>query len=131
MDLNHVKKLLSRKPENIESRIRSDFSMVLNLLLSQTPDDVKAIFEKSLATFQSHSQAVRRGGSLWDDFCRHLDFLKAEGFVDDQDRLTDNGHWASKLRLGSAPFDRGMPETGCPAPGGRETFRSCDRSIRL
>jgi len=99
MDLNHVKKLLSRKPENIESRIRSDFSMVLNLLLSQTPDDVKAIFEKSLATFQSHSPAVRQGGSLWDDFCRHLDFLKAEGFVDDQDRLTDNGRWASKLRL--------------------------------
>jgi ATP-dependent RNA helicase HelY len=99
MDLNHVKKLLSRKPENIESRIRSDFSMVLNLLLSQTPDDVKAIFEKSLAAFQSHSKSGRQGGSLWDDFCRHLDFLKAEGFVDDQDRLTDNGRWASKLRL--------------------------------
>lgn len=99
MDLNHVKKLLFRKPENIESRIRSDFSMVLNLLLSQTPDDIKAIFEKSLATFQSHSQAIRQGGSLWDDFCRHLDFLKEEGFVDDHDRLTGNGRWASKLRL--------------------------------
>jgi len=99
MDLNHVKKLLFRKPENIESRIRNDFSMVLNLLLSQTPDDIRAIFEKSLAAFQSHSKSGRQGGSLWDDFCRHLDFLKEEGFVDDHDRLTDNGRWASKLRL--------------------------------
>jgi superfamily II RNA helicase len=29
----------------------------------------------------------------------HLRFLKGEGFVDDHDRLTDTGLWASKLRL--------------------------------
>lgn len=99
MDLIHVKKLLSRKPENIESRIRSDFSMVLNLLLSQTPEDIKSIFEKSLAAFQAYRQFGRQGSSLWEDFCRHLAFLKAEGFVDDQNRLSDTGLWASKLRL--------------------------------
>jgi len=99
MDLGHVKKLLARKPEDVESRIRSDFSMVLNLLLSQTPEDIRSIFEKSLAAFQARRQSDRQGSGLWDDFCRHLDFLKTEGFVDSQNHLTDNGHWASKLRL--------------------------------
>ena len=43
MDLIHIRKLLSRKPEAITSRIRSDFSMILNLLLSQTPEDIREI----------------------------------------------------------------------------------------
>ena len=30
---------------------------------------------------------------------RHLDFLKQEAFVDENNRLTENGVWASKLRL--------------------------------
>jgi superfamily II RNA helicase len=36
---------------------------------------------------------------LWNDFMKHLTFLKEEGFVSDTDRLTDDGLWASKLRL--------------------------------
>lgn len=38
-------------------------------------------------------------GGLWLSFRRHLRFLKETGFVDDQDRLTPDGVWASKLRL--------------------------------
>ena len=57
MDLVHIRKLLLKKPEAIASRIRSDFSMVLNLLLSQTPEDIREIFAKSLATYQ---QTARR-----------------------------------------------------------------------
>ncbi len=104
MDLVHIRKLLLKKPEAIESRIRSDFSMILNLLLSQTPDDIREIFAKSLASYQRHhgeTQGHPRGeqSDLWTDFQRHLRLLKEEGFVNTADRLTDNGIWASKLRL--------------------------------
>ncbi len=97
MDLEHIRKVFSAKPEEIKSRIRSDFSMVLNLLLSHTPEDIRDIFEKSFADYQ-HSQ-TRGKTNLWNDFKRHLDFLKAEGFVDPENRLTDDGMWTSQLRL--------------------------------
>ncbi len=104
MDLIHVRKLLLKKPEAIVSRIRSDFSMVLNLLLSQTPEDIREIFAKSLATFQQQDRKRREEDrtdqvDLWTEFQRHLRLLKEEGFVDERDRLTQNGVWSSKLRL--------------------------------
>lgn len=104
MDLIHIRKLLLKKPEAIESQIRSDFSMILNLLLSQNPEDIRQIFAKSLASYQrSRQEAPKRGqgerSDLWTDFQRHLQLLKEEGFVDGGNRLTDNGIWASKLRL--------------------------------
>jgi len=103
MDLIHVRKLLSRKPEAIASRIRNDFSMVLNLLLSQTPEDIREIFAKSLAAYQRlHGGTERREEEqtdLWMDFQRHLRLLREEGFVGMDNRLTENGVWASKLRL--------------------------------
>ena len=36
MDLNHIRRLLFRAPEDIFSQLKNDFAMVLNLLLSQT-----------------------------------------------------------------------------------------------
>ncbi|MBN1277413.1 MAG: DEAD/DEAH box helicase [Deltaproteobacteria bacterium] len=38
-------------------------------------------------------------GGLWLSFKRHLRFLKETGFVDDMERLTPDGIWASRLRL--------------------------------
>lgn len=38
-------------------------------------------------------------GGLWLSFKRHVRFLRETGFVDDMDRLTPDGFWASKLRL--------------------------------
>jgi ATP-dependent RNA helicase HelY len=104
MDLVHIRKLLLKKPEAIASRIRSDFSMILNLLLSQTPDDIREIFAKSLASYQRRQGTLpgperEERVDLWTDFQRHLTLLKEEGFVDEGDRLTQNGVWASKLRL--------------------------------
>jgi superfamily II RNA helicase len=103
MDLIHIRKLLLKKPEAIASRIRSDFSMVLNLLLSQTPEDIRVIFENSLASWQRRHKtapaAAEERTDLWADFQRHLLFLREEGFVGEDDRLTENGIWASKLRL--------------------------------
>ena len=39
------------------------------------------------------------GGGLWMSFKRHVRFLKETGFVDEEDRLTEDGIWASRLRL--------------------------------
>ncbi|MBW2644839.1 MAG: hypothetical protein JRE23_01425 [Deltaproteobacteria bacterium] len=36
---------------------------------------------------------------LWNDFQRHLEFLKEEGFVGGNDQLTEDGMWTSQLRL--------------------------------
>lgn len=36
---------------------------------------------------------------MWVSFERHLEFLKETGFVDENNRLTTDGFWASKLRL--------------------------------
>jgi len=103
MDLEHIRRLVFTRSEDIVSRIKSDFSMVLNLLLSQTLENVRHIFENSLAAYQqdgdrreSRKNAASR---LWRAFQRHLNFLKAEGFVGDDDRLTADGIWASQLRL--------------------------------
>jgi len=38
-------------------------------------------------------------GKLWPSFVRHLEFLRAEGFVETGDELTEDGRWASRLRL--------------------------------
>ncbi|HOO89595.1 MAG TPA: ATP-dependent DNA helicase, partial [Syntrophales bacterium] len=97
MDLDHIRRLYFSKPEKITSRIRSDFSMVLNLLMSHTPEGIRNIFERSLADYQHRKK--KGGTTLWQDFNRHLDFLKTEGFVDHKDRLTEDGVWASQLRL--------------------------------
>lgn len=44
-------------------------------------------------------QMTGTGGWLWLSFKRHLRFLKETGFVDGLDRLTQDGLWASKLRV--------------------------------
>jgi ATP-dependent RNA helicase HelY len=49
-----------------------------------------------LASIRSGNQDTGLG--LWTSFMRHLEFLKAEGYVKD-DELTDHGRWAAKLRL--------------------------------
>ena len=102
MDLGHVRKMLSAEPENILSQLKNDFAMVLNLLLSQTPADVKKIYERSFAAWQQNSLDGHRPSAaalLWEDFSLHLAFLQKEGFVDAAGRLTGDGRWAARLRL--------------------------------
>jgi ATP-dependent RNA helicase HelY len=67
-------------------------------------------------------------GGVWVSFKRHLRFLKETGFVDEMDRLTPDGLWASKLRLDhplliaeairKGAFSQVSPEVtaGCIAP---------------
>ncbi len=105
---------LHAPPDVIESQIRINFSMVLNLLLSHTPEEIRLLIDRSLAAFQQTAKLRARkkgsGGSrpvreadvreaLWQDFLRHKDFLQETGFVDEHDRLTWEGQWAAQLRL--------------------------------
>ncbi|HOJ51064.1 MAG TPA: DEAD/DEAH box helicase [Syntrophales bacterium] len=99
MDFRHIEGLLESGPESVESQIKADFSMVLNLLLSQSPEGIRQIVEQSFAVFQRRHRKKRGAQSLWKDFERHIAFLKEEGFVDEEDRLTFDGRWASQLRL--------------------------------
>ncbi len=103
MDLVHIRRMLFALPEDIFSQLKNDFAMVLNLLLSQTPADVRAIFERSFAAYQqskgNSGASTSAAVSLWADFQRHLKILQKEGFVDSAGRLTPDGYWAAKLRL--------------------------------
>ncbi|MFH1077579.1 MAG: DEAD/DEAH box helicase [Pseudomonadota bacterium] len=101
MDIKLIQRLLRSPAESIESQIRINFSMTLNLLLSHTPEEVKSIFEKSFASYCAEQQymQIEERVRLWDEFQQHLEFLKQEGFVDSDDRLTGDGKWAARLRL--------------------------------
>jgi len=104
-------------PDPLMSQIRINFSMTLNLLLSHTPLEVQTLLRRSFAAFQDRDS----GRDLWVSFKRHLDFLQETGFVDDTERLTFDGRWASNLRLDqplliaeairTGAFDHILPET--------------------
>jgi superfamily II RNA helicase len=104
MDVHLIKRLLSSPPSNVESQIKINFSMVLNLLLSHSPDQIESLLSKSLANYlisqpKSKKGAINRPKNLWQDFLHHLDFLKATGFVTAENNLTEEGRWASQLRV--------------------------------
>ena len=94
-----IYKLIDSPPEPLVSQIHINFSMTLNLLLSHTPSKIKELLKSSFAVFLERASGVRPKTGLWHSFKRHLKFLKETGFVDDMERLTSDGFWASKLRL--------------------------------
>ena len=104
MDVRLMTKLLSLPPSDVVSQIRINFSMVLNLLLSHTPDQIEKLLRKSFANYlitRTKQKKARSDGQkyLWQNFLRHLDFLKSSGFVTDANELTRDGQWASQLRV--------------------------------
>ncbi len=109
MDLKYITNLIHSAPSDIESQITINFSMVLNLLLSHSPDQVKLLLEKSFASYlivsgkKRGKQARKKFGNdlelLWFDFLDHMDFLTKENFVTENGKLTQDGYWASKLRI--------------------------------
>ncbi|WP_300463892.1 DEAD/DEAH box helicase [Desulfobacula sp.] len=109
MDLAYVSELINSPPLDIESQITINFSMVLNLLLSHTPDQIKIVLEKSFASHlilsgkKRGKTARKKFGKdlelLWLDFLDHMAFLTAENFVTKEGKLTQDGLWASKLRM--------------------------------
>jgi len=136
MDLKYVSNVIKSPPLDIESQITINFSMVLNLLLSHTPEQIQMLLEKSFASYQigsgkthsnkTHSdqanseqspspqfvsgkktvkKARKKFGQdlelLWYDFLDHMEMLEEERYVTSEGQLTEDGLWASKLRLDS------------------------------
>jgi superfamily II RNA helicase len=54
-----INDLLKSSPDPIQSQIRVNFSMVLNLLLSHSPEEIRDLFVASLATFQNLNRDAR------------------------------------------------------------------------
>ena len=104
MDVRLIARLLSSPPSEVFSQIRINFSMALNLLLSHRPDQIQGLLLKSFASFLISRARPEIGVSenhdyLWQDFLRHLNFLKSTGFVSAENELTPDGSWASQLRV--------------------------------
>ena len=108
MDIRLTAKLMTSPPSDVASQIKINFSMVLNLLLSHTPDQIEDLLQKSFATYmivktRKRSKARKplrnEHKHLWRDFLKHLDFLKETGYVTQGGALTDDGIWASQLRV--------------------------------
>jgi superfamily II RNA helicase len=108
MDIRLAAKLMRSPPSDVSSQIKINFSMVLNLLLSHTPEQIEDLLKKSFATYMMIIERKKRGfqkpvendhKQLWYDFVRHLDFLKETGYAAKNGRLTADGIWASQLRV--------------------------------
>lgn len=108
MDLPLTAKLINSEPSQILSQIKINFSMVLNLLLSHAPDQIEELLQYSFATFlirearkkKASKEAMEfKNKALEQDFKRHLQFLKENGYVTENGALTDVGGWASMLRV--------------------------------
>ncbi len=113
MDIRLIVKLLDSPPSDVESQIRINFSMALNLLLSHSPGQTEELLEKSFATNLITEKRTglitqKRTGKhligydhkfLWQDFLRHFNFLEEKGYVTKEGELTGDGIWASKLRI--------------------------------
>jgi ATP-dependent RNA helicase HelY len=104
MDVRLMTRLLHSRASDVVSQIRINFSMVLNLLLSHSPDQIKALLKRSFATYLMQTAAKKKKDaaghlSLWSDFLQHLNFLKETGYVTGSGGLTEEGKWASRLRV--------------------------------
>jgi len=105
MNLRFVAKLINSQASDVTSQIRINFSMVMNLLLSHTPEQIKTLLEKS---FASYLITRKRTGKkfflnnqefLWRDFMQHLNFLKQEGYITEGNELSEDGKWTAQLRV--------------------------------
>jgi ATP-dependent RNA helicase HelY len=104
MDVRLMARLVHATASDVVSQIRINFSMVLNLLLSHSPDQIKALLKRSFATYLMQKAARKKKAAgdrpgLWSDFLQHLNFLKETGFVSGSGELTAQGKWASRLRV--------------------------------
>ncbi len=104
MDVRLMARLFHSAASDVVSQIRINFSMVLNLLLSHNPDQIKDLLKRSFASYLMRKAAkkkTRTGNpqNLWRDFLQHLHFLKETGYVTDTGELTADGKWASQLRV--------------------------------
>ena len=100
MDVRWLAKLFHSPPEGVTSQIKINFSMVLNLLLSHDAAQIKDMLNRSFASYLIAKGAPKKARrQLWHDFTTHLNFLKDTGYVSQTGALTEDGRWASQLRV--------------------------------
>jgi superfamily II RNA helicase len=104
MDVRWMAKLFHSPSEGVSSQIKINFSMVLNLLLSHDPDQIRDLLKRSFASYLIGKGAPKKSRRdprryLWEAFSRHLNFLKENGYVTKTGALTEDGQWASQLRV--------------------------------
>ncbi len=108
MDIPLIAQLTTSSPSPIFSQIKTTFSMVLNLLLSHSPNEIEDLLKKSFASYlifeQNQKKPKRKRfdvtqNFLREDFQNHLNFLIETGYVTEAGHLTDDGEWASQLRI--------------------------------
>ncbi|MBF0549094.1 MAG: DEAD/DEAH box helicase [Deltaproteobacteria bacterium] len=86
---------LTQKQAELEKHQCHECALIDQCLLGQD----KAIRRTIARISYYRRQFDLKENFLWHSFLRHLNFLKAEGFVDDEDNLTFDGVWACRLRL--------------------------------
>ncbi len=107
MDIRLSARLVNSPPSNVLSQIKINFSMVLNLLLSHTTDQIEELLEKSFAAWWIMKREKKKSAKIYAhsknkirlDYIKHLNFLKDNGFVSADGLLTGDGIWAAKLRV--------------------------------
>jgi superfamily II RNA helicase len=108
MDTRLIARLVTAAPTGVDSQIKINFSMVLNLLLSHTPDQINNLLNQSFAAFmlrkgsgkhKPQHASLTPPDALRRDFQQHLKFLQATGYVSSRGKLTADGVWASRLRV--------------------------------
>jgi superfamily II RNA helicase len=104
MDVRWMAKLFRTPASDVASQIKINFSMVLNLLLSHSPEQAKDLLGRSFASYLIRKTARKksrkdRRHNLWGDFLHHLDFLKDTSYVTESGELTEKGKWTSQLRV--------------------------------
>lgn len=118
-DPHLIFELIRSPAEPLTSQIRVNFSMVLNLLLSHRPEEVRGLFEASFAAFQAQSSA----GAIkeqWKRMKRRLGLLLAEGRCDAEDPFEIAEYWAEVAMRRAQAGERsrgvyeGLPCRDCP-----------------
>lgn len=106
MDTRLMAELSNTPPGDVLSQIKINFSMTLNLLLSHKPEQIKLLLERSFANFLIRRASGNRGKAsdtasamLLEDFAQHFDFLIQTGYAESSGDLTEDGRWASQLRV--------------------------------
>ncbi len=106
MDIRLIAKLINAPPSDVTSQIRINFSMALNLLVSHDLNQIENLLKRSFASYLIAKIKERSGRIyknddkfLWQDFMRHFIFLKKTGYAAKNGELTDDGIWASRLRV--------------------------------
>jgi len=95
-------------PSGITPSETVDDSLILVYLPFESRDQIRDLLDKSFAAYlmaasgKKHTVDLDTAADpriLWEDFLRHLDFLKKKAYVGDDNRLTEDGMWASQLRI--------------------------------